>query len=121
MATRKFTSKKRPSRNANVMADPVKTAKRSTAPLPAAPTHAANDSREPYRRALHDAIETERGRLSQAQSMLECLHMAMENADDCGSKSGTYYPDVIEVAMDLVRESVRRLDSLYIRPLVNAV
>ncbi|MGC3980194.1 MAG: hypothetical protein QM808_02950 [Steroidobacteraceae bacterium] len=70
--------------------------------------------------ALHEAIEAERTQLSKAQSLLQCLYVALEYADDSDPKQQGYFPDVVEIAMTLVRESVNRLDSVYIRPLVEA-
>jgi 7-cyano-7-deazaguanine synthase len=78
-------------------------------------------NKEPHRQALHEAIEAERSRLSQAQSMLECLYLALDKADDSDPKHQIYYPDVVEMVLGIVRESVNRLDSVYIRPLVEAV
>jgi hypothetical protein len=59
---------------------------------------------------LHDAIETERGNLSKAESLLGCLAIAMEYETD--SVKGPYYPDVAQLARELVRQSINGLDSL---------
>ncbi len=62
MAKRNDTSKKRPSNNPAVLTgSPV-----------------ANDRNELHRQALHEAIEAKRTRLSQAQSTLECLILALK-------------------------------------------
>jgi hypothetical protein len=61
--------------------------------------------------SLHEAIETERGNLAKAESVLGCLTIAMEYADT-DSATGPYYPDVAQVARDLVRQSINALDSL---------
>jgi hypothetical protein len=105
MAKRNCTSKKHPSSNRAVSAG----------------SETADDNKEPHRRALHEAIEAERGKLSQAQSMLECLYLALENKDDSNPKNQVYYPDVVEMALEVVRGSVNRLDSIYLRPLVDAI
>jgi hypothetical protein len=59
---------------------------------------------------LHDAIEIERGNLSQAESLLGCLAISMEYETD--SVEAPYYPDVARLARDLVRQSINGLDSL---------
>lgn len=45
----------------------------------------------------------------QAHSLLSCIALAMDN-DDGGDKVGPYYPGLIEIARDLVNESIGRLD-----------
>jgi hypothetical protein len=62
---------------------------------------------------LHDAIETERGNLSKAESVLGCLAIAMEYETD--SVNGPHYPDVAELARELVRQSINGLDSLVLQ------
>jgi len=59
---------------------------------------------------LHEAIETERGNLAKAESLLGCLVMSMEYETD--STTAPYYPDVARLARDLVRQSINGLDSL---------
>ena len=59
---------------------------------------------------LHEAIETERANLSQAESVLGCLANSMEYDADSANKP--YYPDVARLARELVRQSINRLDSL---------
>jgi len=60
--------------------------------------------------ALHEAIEDERSNLSRAESVLGCLAIAMENQADV--VNGPYYPDVAQLARELVRRSINGLDSL---------
>jgi hypothetical protein len=60
--------------------------------------------------ALHEAIENERSNLSRAESVLGCLAIAMENQADM--VNGPYYPDVAQLARELVRRSINGLDSL---------
>ena len=67
----------------------------------------------PVPEGLHDAIETERGNLSRAESVLGCLAIAMEYETD--SVNGPHYPDVAELARELVRQSINGLDSLVLQ------
>jgi hypothetical protein len=62
---------------------------------------------------LHDAIETERGNLSKAESVLGCLAIAMEYESD--SVNGPHYPDVAQLAREMVRQSINSLDSLVLQ------
>jgi hypothetical protein len=64
----------------------------------------------PVPEELHEAIETERDNLSMAESVLGCLAISMEYEAD--SVTGPYYPDVAQLARDLVRKSINALDSL---------
>ena len=64
----------------------------------------------PVPEGLHEAIETERGNLSKAESLLGCLAIAMEYESD--TVKGPYYPDVAELARELVRQSINGLDSI---------
>lgn len=65
---------------------------------------------------IEQAIENERGRLSHAQSVLKCLRNALLHAEDSnGGEPG--YAEVAEIALKLIRESVHRLDSVYLRTL----
>jgi hypothetical protein len=64
----------------------------------------------PIPEGLHEAIETERGNLSKAESVLGCLAISMEY--DADSVNKPYYPDVAQLARELVRQSINGLDSL---------
>jgi hypothetical protein len=64
----------------------------------------------PVPEGLHEAIETERDNLSTAESVLGCLAISMEYESD--SVNGPYYPDVAQLARELVRKSINGLDSL---------
>jgi hypothetical protein len=64
----------------------------------------------PVPEGLHEAIETERDNLSTAESVLGCLAISMEYEAD--SVTGPYYPDVAQLARELVRKSINGLDSL---------
>lgn len=67
----------------------------------------------PVPEGLHEAIEIERGNLSKAESVLGCLAISMEYETD--SVDGPYYPDVAEVAREMVRQSINSLDSLVLQ------
>jgi hypothetical protein len=67
----------------------------------------------PVPEGLHEAIEIERGNLSKAESLLGCLAISMEYQTD--PVTGPYYPDVAEIARDLVRRSINGLDSLTLK------
>jgi hypothetical protein len=64
----------------------------------------------PVPEGLHEAIETERDNLSKAESLLGCLAIAMEYESD--TAKGPYYPDVAQLARELVRQSINGLDSV---------
>src|ERR1700678_438356 len=64
----------------------------------------------PIPAGLHEAIETERGNLSKAESVLGCLVISMEYDTDSVDKP--YYPDVAQLARELIRQSINSLDSL---------
>jgi hypothetical protein len=64
----------------------------------------------PVPESLHEAIETERGNLAKAESLLGCLIIAMEYGDS--ESHEPYYPDVAEAALELVRRSINGLDSV---------
>ncbi len=63
---------------------------------------------------LHEAIEAERGNLTKAESLLGCMAISMEYGTD-DSETGPYYPDVAQMARDLVRQSINGLDSLVLQ------
>jgi len=67
----------------------------------------------PVPEALHEAIETERGNLSKAESVLGCLAISMEHEADTADRP--YYPDVAQLARELIRQSINRLDSLVLQ------
>jgi len=92
MAKRNDTSKSRPAGN-------PKAARAKSAPCHVIP--------EP----VEDLIEEERERLMRAHSVLDCILMAMGD-DDSMPTAGPHYPSLIEIARDLVNESVRQLDAV---------
>jgi hypothetical protein len=60
--------------------------------------------------ALYEAIENERDTLSKAVSILRCLKISLEfDADDRVNRP--YYPDIAEIACNLVRQAFNGLDS----------
>ena len=65
---------------------------------------------------LLEAIEAERARLMQAESLLQCLLVALEGEE--GEVCSPYYPQVIELARELLTQSIGQLDSLRLRPLI---
>jgi hypothetical protein len=62
---------------------------------------------------LHEAIEDERDNLSKAESVLGCLAISMEYESD--AVSGPYYPDVAQLARELVRQAINGLDPLVLQ------
>jgi hypothetical protein len=59
---------------------------------------------------LLKAIETERDNLSRAESLLGCLTIAMEYGDV--TYKGPYFPDVAQIAREMVRKSISALDPI---------
>jgi hypothetical protein len=97
MATRRTASKARRGRDHKVPAeDPV-----YGVPVP---------------EALHEAIENERSNLSRAEAVLGCLAISMESQPD--PVNGPYYPEVAQLARELVRQSINGLDSLALQKLL---
>jgi hypothetical protein len=70
----------------------------------------------PVPEALHEAIENERSNLSRAESVLGCLAISMESEPD--PVNGPYYPEVAQLARELVRQSINGLDSLALQKLL---
>jgi hypothetical protein len=66
---------------------------------------------------LHEAIEIERENLSKVEALLACMVVSME----C-QPSGPYYPDVAQIARELVARSINSLDPFVLkRRLLNKV
>jgi hypothetical protein len=63
-------------------------------------------------RVVLAAVEVERDNLSRAESLLRCLKIAMEYGGD--SDVSPYYPDVAQIASDMMRKSINALDPLYL-------
>jgi hypothetical protein len=62
---------------------------------------------------LTEIIEIERDNLSKADSVLGCLVTSMEYGAE--STDQPYYPDVAQLARELVRKSINGLDSLVLQ------
>src|ERR1700685_3732729 len=67
----------------------------------------------PVPEGLHEAIEIERGNLSRAESVLGCLAISLEYEAD--SVNRPYYPDVAQLARELVKQSINGLDALVLQ------
>lgn len=99
MATKKSKPRARQGRNKNLK--------------PALPSAAATSVPE----ALHEAIEDERARLMDAEAVLHCVMIALDD-DDRWNTHGPYYQSVIGIARDLVTKTINRLDSVTLRPIL---
>jgi hypothetical protein len=131
MATAHSTVKARSGRNPPLKTGMPKAASRAKAPAPrrkilSAPTPPAQGpitTRKPgsevpgrgarvrVRGRLQEMIQAELRNLGRAESVLRCLALSM----DCEplDPESPYYPDVVEVAGDLVKRSLADLDVLY--------
>ena len=114
MASRQFTSKARQGRN--------------RAPSSARRARSTRSKRrrrveepEPQSfRPLQEAIENERGELTRAESVLGCLAFALLYSDWI-TENPPDYASVAEIARRIVGDSVRRLDSVYVNPLIKRI
>lgn len=70
--------------------------------------------------SLEQVIEVERGRLSNAQSILGCLHAALLSAEE-RNQPEPGCADVVAIAVRLIREAVHRLDYIHLRPLIDTL
>ncbi|MDP8984153.1 MAG: hypothetical protein M3N97_03780 [Pseudomonadota bacterium] len=61
---------------------------------------------------LRDMIQAELGNLGRLESVLRCLAHSMEYQSS-GDPESPYYPDIAEVACDLLKRSLVDLDVLY--------
>jgi hypothetical protein len=71
---------------------------------------------DPYGKRLNsllDIVETERGNLAQADSLLGCLQLAMQYGDDAMERA-PYYPDVAKIAREIIRNTINALDSIHL-------
>lgn len=74
--------------------------------------------------SLHEVIEDERARLAQAEAVIECLRLALisvQEGHEVSRKRRVDFAEVAELAESLVRESINRLDSLYVGPLFERI
>jgi hypothetical protein len=69
-------------------------------------------SRAPQLKQLLETVEEERANLSRVESLLECLRIAMEYQRQ--ASTGPYYPDVAQIAHELVHKSVNALDLIHL-------
>jgi hypothetical protein len=69
---------------------------------------------------LARVLQGERGRLSEAQSVLGCLHLALLHTDDIRVKDPDY-ATAAGIALALVREAANHLDAARLQPLVDAL
>jgi hypothetical protein len=60
--------------------------------------------------ALSQTIEAERENLLKAETVLACLVISMQYESDLTPKP--YYPDVAQIARQLIRQAINGLDSL---------
>jgi hypothetical protein len=60
---------------------------------------------------LQEMIRMELSNLGKAESVLRCLSLSMDSMEL--DKGSAYFPDVVEVAGDLVQRSIVDLDELY--------
>lgn len=67
-----------------------------------------------------EALEDERSRLMEAEAVLNCVLVAMDDDDGCNAR-GPYYPSVIGLARDLVNQSINQLDSVRLRPMIEQI
>jgi hypothetical protein len=61
----------------------------------------------PVPERLHEAIEVERENLSRVESLLTCMITSMESELEARN---AYYPDVAQLARELVERSINALD-----------
>jgi hypothetical protein len=59
---------------------------------------------------LRPFLESERDTLVKAQSLLACIAHSMEHAEH--PVLGPYYPDVVQLASDLIKQRTKNLDEL---------
>jgi hypothetical protein len=81
--------------------------------FPTKPRRILTRSAKPNRSSLSialEVVEEQRDNLSRAESLLRCLTIAMEHGDT--SHDGPYYPDVAEIARQMLRQSIRALDPI---------
>ncbi|MGO9995826.1 MAG: hypothetical protein ACLPTF_25395 [Steroidobacteraceae bacterium] len=130
MATAHSTVKVRSGRNPPLKTGTPRAANRAKAPAqrrktPSAPTPpaqgpitripgsevAVRGARVRVRGRLQDMIRAEMFNLEKAVSVLRCLGLSMDTRSEDGQPPN--YPDVVEVAGDLIERSLADLDVLY--------
>lgn len=93
-------------------------AKVVSATKPAATKANLSSLASPPSRTLDQAIEAERAQLLQAGAVLVCLYQVLLHAE--GDEAVTY-AEAAYVAAKLINQSVERLDSVHLRPLIEAL
>jgi hypothetical protein len=73
---------------------------------------------DPARTSLATLIEGERDRLMRIESVLGCLHLALEHAGEKGPRADPDFASTAAIALSLVREVLDRLDSRFIGSLI---
>jgi hypothetical protein len=68
---------------------------------------------------LDEVIEAERSVLMKADAVLNCLALAMDY-DDGANIPRPYYAIIVELARDLVNDSISRLDSVNLEAALRA-
>ena len=81
-------------------------------------TRNQNTQDVPAETSLQQAIEAERARLLQVSCVLHCLYEVLPYAD--GDDAVTY-AEAAHLAATLIDESVERLDSVRIGPMIDAI
>jgi hypothetical protein len=59
---------------------------------------------------LRQFLSSEQGFLLKTQSLLLCIAKSMD--DDSHPTTGPYYPDVVELASDLIKQRIKNIDEL---------
>jgi hypothetical protein len=118
MAVAHSTLKARSGRNPSLKTAAPKAANRAKAPAQGPTTTrkpgsevAGRGARIRLRGRLQDMIRAEMFNLEKAASVLRCLVLSMDTRSVGGEPP--YYPDVVEVAGDLIERSLADLDVLY--------
>jgi hypothetical protein len=93
-------------------------AKAVSASKPVTTKAALSSPASPPSRTLDQAIEAERAQLLQAGAVLVCLYQVLLHAE--GEEAVTY-AEAAYVAAKLINQSVERLDSVHLRPLIEAL
>lgn len=66
---------------------------------------------------VEDTIEEERARLMKAETILQCVVIAMDEPECVGPRA-PHFQSIIEMARELIIESINQLDSVRIGPML---
>jgi hypothetical protein len=113
MASRQSTSKARPGRNRAPSARRTRSTRLRRQPR-------IEESEPEAFGPLKDAIENERGELARVNAMLGCLYLSLLYCD-WSDEEPCNFADVAKVARRLISDSMDRLDSVYIGPLLKRI